>query len=150
MARFAVIVAILMLFATPAAEAASLERTFEAAGLFGTWAPNCAEKPSPDNPRVTVARGRKGTAIERDEFGPDYEVNRYLMVAVKSMGDHRLAIDALFQQSGAEPQRQLIVVEVKARTRRTLFTGTADEPPRVKDGIAVAVGKPTPTLNKCD
>jgi hypothetical protein len=89
--------------------------------------------------------------LDQHDFGPGCEVNRYVIVAARRMSSgHRLALDVLFQQADNEPQRQLIVMRVESRTRRTMFTGSADEPPRVKDGIAVVVGKPTPLLVKCD
>jgi hypothetical protein len=77
-------------------------------------------------------------------------VNRYLIGAAGSMRGHRLAVDALFQQGEAEPQRQLIIMRIAGHTRRTLFTGLGEGEPLVKDGIALANGKPTPVLNKCD
>jgi hypothetical protein len=138
------------LVAAADARPVSVTRIYRALDLYGTWAPNCAETPSPDNPRVHVAESERRAVLEEDDFGPAYEVNRYVIVAARRMSGHRLALDVLFQQADSEPQRQLIVMRLEDRTRRTMFTATADEPPRVKDGIAVAVGKPTPLLNKCD
>jgi hypothetical protein len=66
------------------------------------------------------------------------------------MSGRRLAVDALFQQGEAEPQRQMIVMRIKQQTRRTVFTAMGNGPPLVNDGVAVAAGKPTPLLNKCD
>ncbi len=136
--------------ASAAAAKLSTAREFERLDLFGAWAPNCTGAPTPDNPHVLVARGERGFVLEQDEFGSAYEINRYLIVAARRLKGHELAVDALFQQGDAEPQHQLIVMRVESRTRRTMFTGAGDEPPLVKDGVAVAIGKPTPTLNKCD
>ncbi len=132
-----------------AARTSSVAREYRHFGLFGTWAPNCGQGASPDNPRVTVGL-EAGAVLEKDEFGDGYERNHYLIVAARHIDARRLAIEALFAQGDAEPQRQLIVMRVENRTRRTLFTGAANEPPLVKDGIAIALGKPTPTLTKCD
>ena len=140
-----------ILFAAAVFAAASpAQRIYRAFGLFGTWAPNCAEPASPDNPHVEVVSGDKGLVLEQDDFGTGYEVNRYLIVAARRMNNREVAVDALFAQGSAEPRRQLIVMRVERGTRRTMFTGTGDGPPLVKDGVAVANGKPTPQLNKCD
>jgi hypothetical protein len=149
----AIVVAAVIAAGSHAAKSTA-EREFEHLDLFGAWAPNCAEAASPDNPHVVVVRGDKGYVIEQNEFGAGYEINRYLIVAARHISGHRLAIDALFQQDDNEPQQQLIVIEFGReggkRTRHTVFTGTGNGPPLVKDGVAVAVGKPTPVLNKCD
>jgi hypothetical protein len=139
-----------MVAGSAVAKPSSPAHEFRHFDLFGLWASNCGEAPSPDNPRVTVGNGPQGVVFEQDQFGPDYEVNRYVIVAAKRMSHRRLALDALFQQGDAEPLPQLIIMQIENRTRRTLFTGGADEPPRVKDGIAVAIGKPTPLLTKCE
>ena len=139
------------LFAAAAVAATSTAaRVYRELGLFGTWAPNCAEPASPDNPRASVVNGDDGVVLERDDFGEGYEVNRYLIVAARRVKGHEVAVDALFAQGGAEPRRQLIIMRVEHGTRRTTFTGTGVGPPLVKDGVAAANGKPTPQLNKCD
>lgn len=139
------------LFAAAAVAATSpAARIYRNLGLFGTWAPNCGAPASPDNPHVNVVSGDKGLVLEQDDFGADYEVNRYLIVAARRMKNRQLAVDALFAQGRTEPQRQLIIMHVADKRRRTMFTGTADAAPLVKDGIALANGKPTPQLNKCD
>jgi len=124
-------------------------RIYRELRLFGTWAPNCTEPASPDNPHVSVVNGDNGMVLEQDDFGEGYEVNRYLIVAARRMKGHQVAVDALFAQGSAEPQRQLIIIRVEHGSRRTMFTGTAEAPPLVKDGIAAANGQPTPRLNKC-
>ena len=145
----AVIVAAAILAAPLTARPTSVARDYRHFGLFGAWAPNCSEAASPDNPHVTV-RMERHAVIEQNEFGAGFETNRYLIVAARRMSGGRLAIDALFAQGDAEPRRQLIIMHIDGQSRRTLFTGTADEPPLVKEGIAVTLGKPTPTLVRCD
>ena len=148
--KVAAVAGAIVFVAAAVAATSPAARVYRELGLFGTWAPNCAEPASPDNPHVSVANGEKGLVLEQDDFGADYEINRYLIVAARRMKDHRVVVDALFAQDGAEPKRQLIIMHVVDRTRRTMFTGTGDAPPLVKDGIAVANGQPTPQLNKCD
>jgi len=150
MVRIAAALASVALFGSAqAAQQPSAATLYQEFDLFGSWAPNCAAAPSLDNPHVTVAANGLHV-LERDDFGSGYETNRYDIVAAKRMDRDRLAVDVWFAQAGAAPQRQLIIIRIEKHTRRTMFTGTADGPPRVKDGIAVAAGKPTPVLNKCD
>ena len=133
-----------------AARPMSAERLFHEFDLFGVWAPNCAAPASIDNPRVSIGMPQPGAVLEQHDFGPDYEPNRYVIVAARRLRGQRLAVDALFEQDGAEPQRQLIIMQVENHTRRTMFTGTGHEPPRVLNGIATATGAPTPMLKKCE
>jgi hypothetical protein len=133
-----------------AAKPMSAERLFRDFDLFGVWATDCAAPPSIDNPHVSVGMPQPGAVLEQHDFGPDYEPNRYVIVAARRLRDQRLALDALFEQAGAEPQRQLIIVHVQDHTRRTMFTGTGEDSPRVLNGIATATGTPTPVLKKCD
>jgi hypothetical protein len=151
MVRIAVAIAVTVIFAaSAAARPSSAVREFGHFNLFGTWAPNCSEAPSPDNPRVTVSRVEQGRVLEQHDFGPDYETNRYVVVTARRIGRDRLAVEAMFEQGDAEPQRQRIILRVERHRRRTLFNGSEGEPPRVKDGIAVAAGTPTPLLVKCE
>jgi hypothetical protein len=135
---------------TVAARPMSAERLFHEFGLFGVWATDCAAAPSIDNPHVSVGMPQPGAVLEQHDFGPDYEPNRYVIVAARRLRDRRLALDALFEQDDAEPQRQLIIMHVENHTRRTMFTGTGHESPRVLNGIATATGTPTPVLKKCE
>ena len=145
----AAIVAAAIFTAPVTARPSSVARDYRHFGLFGAWAPDCSEAASPDNPHVSVSM--EGHAvIEQNEFGAGFETNRYLIVAARRMSGGKLAIDALFQQGDTEPRRQLIIMHIDGKSRRTLFTGTADAPPLVKAGIAVALGKPTPVLVRCD
>jgi hypothetical protein len=151
MMRIAAAIAVMAIFAgTAAAKSPGVERLFNEFGLFGAWAVDCAAAPSLDNPHVDIGKAKPGAVLEQHDFGPGYEPNRYVIRAARRLSGHRLAIDALFERAGAEPQRQLIVLTIEGHSRRTIFTGTEDEPPRVLNGIAVANGAPTPTLKKCD
>jgi hypothetical protein len=151
MVRVAAAIAVMAIFAgTAAARAPSLEHLFNEFGLFGVWAIDCAAAPSLDNPHVDVSKPQQGAVLEQHDFGPGYEPNRYVIRAARRLSGHRLALDTRFERAGAEPQRQLIVMTVEGNSRRTMFTGTEDAPPRVLDGIATANGAPTPTLKKCD
>ena len=123
---------------------------FHTFDLFGAWAPNCKAAASLDNPHVEINLPQPGMVLEQHDLGPEYAHNRYVMLSARRESRSRLAVEALFQQGESETQRQHIVFLVAGKTRRTLSTATEGEPPRVKDGIAVAVGKPTPLLRKCE
>ena len=133
-----------------AARPASVERLFHEFDLFGMWASDCAAPASLGNPHVSVSMPQAGAVLEQHDFGPDYEENRYVIVAARRLHGRRLALDALFEQTGAEPQRQLIIVHVEDGSRRTMFTGMSNDQPRVLNGIATATGTPTPELKKCE
>ena len=140
-----------MLAAAAAANAGRVERLFNELGLFGVWAAIARRAASPDNPHVSVGMPQPGAVLEQHDFGAGYEPNRYAIARrARLVGPSPRARCAVSSRAGAEPQRQLIVMTVEAGRRRTMFTGTGDEPPRVKDGIATANGAPTPTLKKCD
>jgi hypothetical protein len=128
----------------------SAEILFHTFNLFGAWAPNCKAAASPDNPHVEIGLPQPGMVLEQHDLGPAYAHNRYVMLSARRESRSRLAVEALFQQGQSEPQRQHIVFRIAGKTRRTLFTETEGEPPRVKNGIAVAAGKPTPLLVKCE
>ena len=150
MVRLVVIAVAVLWAAAAAAKPGDVVSLFNEFGLFGVWAVDCAGAASPGNPHVSVSMPKAGRVLERHDFGADFEANRYAIVAARKVAGHRLALDALFAQGAAEPQRQLIIVSVTKEGRRTMFTGSVDEPPRVKDGIATATGTATPLLKKCE
>jgi hypothetical protein len=88
--------------------------------------------------------------LEHHDFGPGYEPNRYRILSARRLDRESLAIETLFEQEGAEPQLQRIVIRFGNGGRRTILTVPKGEEPRVVNGIAVASGQPTPRLRKCD
>jgi len=151
MGRIAATLALTTALAAPAAaRPASVEHLFREFGLFGAWAANCGEAASPDNPRVTVAMPEPGRVVERHDFGPGYETNRYVILSARRIAAGRLGIEARFEQGDADPEQQRIILRVEGRERRTLFNVPSGEEPRVIEGIAIVSGLPTPTLTKCE
>ena len=149
--RIAAAIAVAVLWtAAAAAKPADTVSLFREFGLFGVWAVDCAGPSSPDNPHVSVRMAEAGSVLESHDFGAGFEANRYSIVAARKLSGTRLALDALFEQGSTEPQRQLIIVSVTRAGRRTMFTGSGDDPPRVKDGIATATGTATLLLKKCE
>jgi hypothetical protein len=131
-------------------EPSSAERLFRAFDLFGNWAPDCKQAAAPDNPHVGIGLPETGIVLEQHDLGPFYAHNRYVILSARRSGREHLSVEVLFQQGGAEPERQRLVFRIRDHTRRTMFTQTQGEPARVKDGIALADGKPTPLLAKCE
>ncbi len=150
MIRIAAVIAFAAWAAAAAAKPSSVASVFGELDLFGLWASNCAAPATPDDPHVTISMPEPGVVIESHDFGAGYEMNRYGIVAARRLSGHRLALDVLFEQAGAEPDRELIVMEVNGHTRRTMLTKPEGKAPLVLDGIAVATGRQTPQLKKCD
>jgi hypothetical protein len=133
-----------------AAKAAPVDVLFDQFGLFGTWALDCKQGASPDNPHVTIATPSPGLVAENDDFGRDYAVNHYSVLAAERLSDDRLSVEVIFQPGTEAEERQKLVFQVRDRTRRTLFNQPAGGAVRVKDGIVLARGVETPVLRKCE
>jgi hypothetical protein len=137
--------------AAPAAtgEGPSPEQLFQQFGLFGTWAGDCAAKPSPANPHIKISQPAPGVILEDHDLGPDNVVNRYSILAAEKLSDTQLAVHAIFQPGKEGEERQTLVWSVHDGTLRTLFNQPQGGPVRVKDGVAVRYGIKTPVLRKC-
>ena len=130
------------------ADVPSVADLFQQFGLVGTWAVDCAAAPSPGNPHVTDVV-QNGAVFERQDLGPDTEVNLYRIVAAARMSATRLSVQVIFRPGGEGEERQALVLSVHNGTRRTLRNQPAGEPLRVKNGVAVGFGVRTPVLRKC-
>jgi hypothetical protein len=148
--RYVVAVLAALSVAPAAAKPSTMVRVLQEFDLFGTWASDCGAGPSVTNPRVSVTLKEPGEVVEHHDFGPGYEPNRYRILSARRLDRERLAIETLFEQEGAEPQLQRIVMRFGNGGRRTILTVPKGEEPRVVNGIAVASGQPTPRLRKCD
>ena len=133
-----------------AAPAASTEELFNQFGLFGTWAVNCKQAASPDNPHVNITTPSPGLILEDHDLGSNNAVNRYSILSAEKLSDNRLAVQVIFQPGKETEERQRLVWAVHDHTLRTLFNQPQDGPVRVKDGVAVAYGIATPLLRKCE
>lgn len=130
------------------ADVPSVADLFQQFGLVGTWAVDCKAAPSPRNPHVTDVL-QNGTVLERQDLGPDTEVNYYRIVAATRVSATRLSVQVIFRPGGEGEERQALVWSVHNGTRRTLRNQPAGEPLRVKNGVAVGFGVRTPVLRKC-
>lgn len=127
----------------------SLDKLFDQLGLFGTWALNCAQPPSPANPHVSITLLGEGVVVEAHDIGPDFATNRYSVLAAQRLPGERLSVKAIFQPGTPTEERQNLIFLLHGTTRRTLFNQPEGRPARVKDGIAVGIGVRTPVLKKC-
>jgi hypothetical protein len=147
------IVAIIFLVAAavmpPSANATSVEDLFRQLGLFGIWASDCAQPPSPVNPRVSITSPTAGLVLEDHNLGPDFAVNHYSVLSAELVSEDRLSVEVIFQPGSEAEQRQKLVFLIRDGTRRTMFNQPDGGVVRVKDGIALAGGTKTPVLRKC-
>jgi hypothetical protein len=127
-----------------------VDELFQQFGLFGTWAPDCGQAASPDNPHVSITRPGAGEVLEDHDIGPGYAVNHYRMLSGERLSAEQLSVETIFQPGDEAEQHQKLVFLVRERTRRTLFNQPEGEEPRVKDGVALAKGRKTPVLHKCE
>jgi hypothetical protein len=143
------LVAVLVLVgATSAAE--PVDTLFQEFGLFGTWAPDCAQVATPANPHVSITRPSPGLVQEEHNLGPNYAVNHYSMLSAERLSPDDLSVEVIFQPGTETEERQKLVFRVRKDTRRTMFNQPDNGPVRVKDGIVLARGAKTPVLNKCE
>jgi hypothetical protein len=132
------------------AGAASVDDLFEQFGLFGTWATDCARPPTPVNPHVNISHPNSGLVLEDHDLGPDFAINRYSVLSAEQVSATNLAVRVIFQPGTESEERQKLIFAVRGNTRRTLFNQADGGAVRVKDGVALARGKKTPVLQKCN
>src|SRR5262249_4946794 len=81
LAAFALLVGV---FVVPGqADAASADELFRHFNLFGTWATDCKNPPTPSNPFVSITTPSAGLILEDHNLGPDYAVNRYSVLSAR-------------------------------------------------------------------
>ncbi len=131
------------------ANATSVEELFQKFGLFGTWAGDCSQPPSPTNPHVSITTPTAGLVLEDHDLGPDFAINNYSVLSAEMVSETRLSVEVIFQPGSETEERQRLVFQIRDGTRRTMFNQPDGGMVRVKDGIALARGTKTPILNKC-
>lgn len=135
--------------ARAAADPARVETVLKDAGLFGTFAVDCATPASPANPHVSIMLADAGGVIERHELGGDYEVNNYHIIAAQRLSPARVSVDVLFKPGSEGEQEQHLIFAIGDGTRRTIFNRIEGGAVVVKDGVVAGAGVKTPTLRKC-
>jgi hypothetical protein len=131
------------------AGAASVGDEFRAFDLFGTWASDCAAKPSPGNPHVSITEASAGLVLESHDLGEHYAKNYYSILSATKMSPMELSVEVIFRSGTEIRERQTLVFRVRGGTRRTMFNQTEGGPVRVRGGIAIERGIRTPVLHKC-
>lgn len=130
------------------AQPETLEELYKQLDLFGAWAADCTQAPSPANPHVNVASPAEGLVIELHDLGPGYAANQYSVLTARPQGN-RLTVEMLFQPGAPNEERQTLTFLLGNGTRRTMFNQPQGGPPRVKDGVVVGRNVKTPVLKKC-
>ncbi|HEY1309567.1 MAG TPA: hypothetical protein VGF02_01360 [Pseudolabrys sp.] len=133
-----------------AAKAASVDELFQQFGLFGAWASDCGQPPSPANPHVSITMPSAGLVLEDHDLGAGFAVNRYSMMSAERLSAEQLSVETIFQPGTAGEERQKLIFRVRDKTRRTMFNQPDGGEARVKDGITLLGGSKTPVLRKCD
>ncbi len=136
--------------AAVSAPASSTEDLFDQFGLFGTWAVDCKQSASPENPHVNITTPSPGLILEDHDLGAGSAVNRYSVLSAEKLSANQLSVQVIFQPGKDTEERQRLVWAVHDHTLRTLFNQPQDGPVRVKDGVAVAYGVAMPLLKKCE
>lgn len=129
---------------------ASVDEVFRQFELFGVWAADCHEPPSPDNPHLSITTPAAGVVLEKHDIGADYEANQYSILSAERLSPTRLAVEVVFQPGSEREERQKLIFRIRANTRRTMFNQPEGGAVRVKDGIALANHSRTPLLRKCE
>jgi len=127
----------------------AVDEIFRDFNLFGTWAGNCDQPASPDNPHVEITQSSPGVVLESHDLGPDYAVNRYSVLSAERLSATRVGVKAIFQPGTEDEEKQQLIFAVRGNTRRTLFNQVEGGTVRVRDGIALALHVETPVLKKC-
>jgi hypothetical protein len=129
---------------------ASVDEVFRRFDLFGVWAADCHEPPSPDNPHLSITSPAAGVVLEKHDIGDDYEANQYSILSAERLSPTRLAVEVVFQPGSEREERQKLIFRIRDHTRRTMFNQPEGGAVRVKDGIALANHSRTPLLRKCE
>src|SRR5262249_59600610 len=94
LAAFALLVGV---FVVPGqADAASADELFRHFNLFGTWATDCKNPPTPSNPFVSITTPSAGLILEDHNLGPDYAVNRYSVLSADQVSSTSVAVNVIF------------------------------------------------------
>jgi hypothetical protein len=136
---------LLLIASAQAQSAASAVQDF---GLFGTWAVECSQPPSPTNEHAVVSLAPVDTIWVLNDFGPDYEDMVYRVVDAKRVGPDKLS---LRQVLASDEAVVLDIVMVKDSERvRVWSSRTAQGSILVKDGrIATTTDQNTRWSKRC-
>jgi hypothetical protein len=143
-------VAVQLLLLTGFANAQSAANVVAEFGLFGTWAIDCRQPPSPANAYANFSLTSQGAIELRDDFGPDFDDMIYRIVDAKRIGQFRLSLRQLLT---TDDQIVLDTVMLRAAGRiRNWSSRLADGSSiLVEDGIIpLAREQETGWMTRCD
>lgn len=154
MRKFLVIIAQLLLFTSIANSQSTNSQSpmgvVKEFGLFGIWAIDCSQPPSPENPYANFELTSEGAVEQRDSFGPDYDEMVYRIVEARRVGNFRLAMREVLT---TDDRIVLETVALKAAGRiRNWSSRFADgSGTLVEDGLLPsAEGRETGWMTRCD
>ena len=132
--------------AFPAAGASSLEGTLRDFGLLGTWAPDCAEPPSPLHPHATYSVEPSGQASVIYEPGPRAPRSAYAILSAERSAEDKL----LLREDWLRDHSRLEVTLRKFRGKlKVWLSRDADGKLLVKDGVVITTGYVSPWMTRC-
>ena len=128
------------------ATAQSVESALRSFGLPGTWAPDCAEPPSPLHPHATYSVEPSGQASMIYEPGPRAPRSAYAISSAEHGADDKL----LLREEWLHDHSRLEVTLRKFRGKvKVWLSRDADGKLLVKDGVVVATGYVSPWMTRC-
>ena len=149
--RFSAVIAMLWLFLLPGVAAA--EQPWPALvkiGLAGTWGHACNAPPSPSNWIITFSATANGGAQASSNRGEDTRltiVDSAQVLTPTTIRLHLRYADPAWGESNGFTFD--VINEIVARHSRTLQSTRGDGAVLIKEGLFVANGQPSPSLEKC-
>ena len=117
-------------------------------GLIGTWALDCASKPSGANGHLSFLRGPEGRLIHKREFGDRRDESRVLDTTIRPDGTLEVVID--FNRLTPPHKRRVVFSKVADDRKRAIENQVVGMPDfSVKDGKFISNGNPTPLQIRC-
>ena len=117
-------------------------------GFIGTWAPDCAKKPSRDNTYLIYERKSEDRLIHKREFGDDSDQNDVLETKFTTEGNLEVVI--YYKSLNPPHKRRIVFVKMtdgQLRAIENQVVGSSDF--SVKDGKLVSSGQPVVIQYKC-
>jgi hypothetical protein len=145
-ARVVLLLAFSVAIAFSGASAQSLEATLREFGLLGSWAPDCAESPSPLHPRATYAVESTGRASISYELGPTASQSASVILSGERIG----ADELLLREEWLHDHSRLEVMLRKFRGKMKVWLSReSDGQILVREGTVVATGYVSPWMTHC-
>jgi len=88
-------------------------------GLPGTWAPNCAAPPSPDNEYARWSLAAGGKLSEIYDNGPTLLKNSYRWDTARLVGSNTIVLDGVFLHNGLGQHVELVKQDGRIRPQNS-------------------------------